>query len=80
MKLRVKLSAQLWTASGLTFSGTTLLFMGFWVNPAGVIDHSVLVAFGEVCTFAGGLFGVDYTYKIKRFKHKGEDEDDKKDK
>jgi hypothetical protein len=79
MKSQTKLSAQLWTASGLTFGGVTLLFMGFWVNPAGVIDQSVLVAFGEVSTFAGGLFGVDYTYKIKRFKHKGEDEDDKKD-
>ncbi|KAA6347956.1 hypothetical protein EZS27_004589 [termite gut metagenome] len=79
MKPQVKLSAQLWTASGLTFSGVTLLFMGFWVNPSGVIDQSVLVAFGEVSTFAGGLFGVDYTYKIKRFKHKGEDEHDNKD-
>jgi hypothetical protein len=80
MKSQIKLTAQLWTASGLTFGGVTLLFMGFWVNPAGVIDHSVLVAFGEVSTFAGGLFGVDYTYKIKRFKHKGGDEDEKKDK
>jgi hypothetical protein len=79
MKSQTKLSAQLWTASGLTFGGVTLLFMGFWVNPAGVIDQSVLVAFGEVSTFAGGLFGVDYTYKIKRFKHKEEDEDDKKE-
>jgi hypothetical protein len=78
--MKTKLNVQLWAASGLTFSGIILLFMGFWVNPAGVIDHSVLVAFGEVSTFSGALFGVDYTYKIKRFKHKGEDEDDKKGK
>ncbi|KAA6348962.1 hypothetical protein EZS27_003562 [termite gut metagenome] len=76
MKPQTKLSAQLYTASGLTFSGVILLFMGFWVNPAGVIDQSVLVAFGEVSTFAGGLFGVDYSYKVKRFKQKPEDEDD----
>lgn len=31
----------------------------------GEIDNSVLVAFGEICTFAGALFGVDYSYKLK---------------
>jgi len=30
-----------------------------------MIDNSVLVAFGEIGTFAGGLFGVDYSYRIK---------------
>ena len=29
------------------------------------IDNSVLVAFGEISTFAGALFGVDYSYKLK---------------
>jgi len=33
--------------------------------PPGLIDHSVLVAFGEISTFAGALFGVDYTYRFK---------------
>ena len=33
--------------------------------PLGVIDSSVLVAYGEVCTFAGALFGVDYNYRYK---------------
>ena len=33
--------------------------------PQGLIDNSVLVAFGEISTFAGALFGVDYTYKFK---------------
>ena len=27
--------------------------------------NSVLVAFGEISTFAGALFGVDYSYKLK---------------
>lgn len=35
------------------------------VAPSGEIDNSVLVAFGEICTFAGALFGVDYSYKLK---------------
>ena len=49
----------------LTLSGIVLLFSGFWIDPQGLIDNSVLVAFGEISTFAGALFGVDYTYKFK---------------
>jgi len=56
----------------LTLSGIVLLFSGFWVDPEGEIDSSVLVAFGEVMTFAGGLFGVDYSYRVKRDKMKSE--------
>jgi hypothetical protein len=40
-------------------------FLRLLGSAAGEIDNSVLVAFGETCTFAGALFGVDYTYKIK---------------
>ena len=56
---------QLFIAILLTLSGIALLFCGFWIDPQGKIDGSVLVAFGEVSTFAGALFGVDYKYKIK---------------
>lgn len=59
---------QLWIAILLTVSGIALLFSGFWIAPEGVIDSSVLIAFGEVMTFAGGLFGVDYSYKMKNEK------------
>jgi hypothetical protein len=45
--------------------GCILLILGFTVPPLGVIDNSVLVAFGETCTFSGALFGVDYNYKYK---------------
>ena len=51
------LGCQLWVAG--------LLFMGFWCSPAGEIHNSVLVGFGEVSTFSGALFGVDYSYKYK---------------
>ena len=54
-----------------------LLFCGFWVVPTGQIDNSVLVAYGEVSTFAGALFGVD---KCKYKKYiQGEDETENKE-
>lgn len=60
-----RLTIQLIIAILLTLSGIVLLFSGFWINPQGLIDNSVLVAFGEISTFAGALFWVDYTYKFK---------------
>lgn len=60
-------------------AGLTLLFFGIFMPPMGVIDSSVLVAFGETATFAGALIGVDYNYRYKIFvasedKHKEGDE------
>lgn len=60
-----RITVQLVVAILLTLSGIVLLFCGFWIDPQGLIDNSVLVAFGEISTFAGALFGVDYTYKLK---------------
>ena len=52
-------------ATTLCLAGLLLLFMGFWCSPVGEIHGSVLVGFGEVSTFSGALFGVDYSYKRK---------------
>lgn len=60
-----RLTIQLVMAILLVLSGIVLIFSGFWVAPAGEIHSSVLVAFGEISTFAGALFGVDYSYKLK---------------
>lgn len=60
-----KVTIQLVIAILLVVSGIALLFSGLWIAPAGEIHGSVLVAFGETSTFAGALFGVDYSYKIK---------------
>ena len=60
-----KLNIQLAVATGLCVIGCGLLIVGFIVAPLGIIDNSVLVAFGEISTFAGALFGVDYHYKAK---------------
>ncbi|MDE6854318.1 MAG: hypothetical protein K2J38_04595 [Muribaculaceae bacterium] len=56
---------QLLCASGLVLTGCGLLIAGFIVAPAGEIHSSVLVGFGEILTFAGAIFGIDYRYKAK---------------
>lgn len=52
-------------ASTLCAAGLTLLFTALWLPPQGEIDPSVLVAYGEVMTFVGGLVGIDYVYRNK---------------
>ena len=46
------------TAMGAIVIGCGLLIAALVIPPPGQIDHSVLVAFGEISTFAGALFGV----------------------
>lgn len=58
-----RMNVQLIVACVMCVAGLTLVFSGFWVDPTGEIHNSVLVAFGEVLTFAGALFGVDYSYR-----------------
>lgn len=58
-----KITLQLWLACLMCVAGLVLIFSGFWVDPEGEIHESVLVAFGEVVTFAGALLGVDYSYR-----------------
>lgn len=43
--------------------GVVLTTIGFFVPPTGVIDPTVLTAFGEILTFAGALTGIDAKYK-----------------
>ena len=60
-----KLTIQLLCAVSMIIIGCALLIAGFIVPPLGVIDGSVLIAFGEILTFVGALFGIDYHYKCK---------------
>lgn len=69
-------SVHLWVAVFLTVCGVALLFCGFWVAPVGEIHNTVLVAYGEISTFAGTAFGFDYYRKLS-FK-KGLDDIEKK--
>ena len=50
----------------LSVGGLVMLFCGVYISPLGQIHESLLVAFGEVATFAGALFGIDYVYKRKK--------------
>jgi len=61
----MKASIQLITVAILAIGGLVLLFCGAIYTPQGEIHESLLVGFGEVATFAGALFGIDYTYKWK---------------
>ena len=64
-----KPTIQLLSAILLIVVGCGLLIAGFCVPPPGEIHNSVLVAFGEILTFAGALFGIDYHYKYKSQNH-----------
>ena len=57
--------AQLATAAILSIGGLIMLFCGVFIDPQGQIHESLLIGFGEVATFAGALFGIDYVYKKK---------------
>ena len=60
-----KATLQLLCAIVLIALGCGLLIAGFIMPPPGEIHNSVLIAFGEILTFAGALFGIDYHYKYK---------------
>ena len=63
--MKQNLNIQLLTAALLSLGGMVLLFCGVFIEPHGQIHESLLIGFGEVATFAGALFGIDYTYKHK---------------
>lgn len=61
MKKRI----QLVIAIILVIFGVILLIVAFIVPPAGIIDPTVLTAYGETLTFSGSLIGLDYHYRAK---------------
>ena len=63
--IKHKATLQLISAIVLIIVGCGLLIAGFLMPPPGEIHNSVLIAFGEILTFAGALFGIDYHYKYK---------------
>ena len=62
MLYKQRLNFRLTVAAILTIVGCGLLIAGFLVPPLGVIDGSVLIAFGETSTFVGAVLGIDYNY------------------
>lgn len=71
-----KPTVQLFAAVFLILIGCALLTAGFIVPPPGEIHSSVLVAFGEILTFAGALFGIDYHYVYKYAKPRKDEPQD----
>lgn len=65
--MRKRLNVQLWIAVLLTLSGIALVWTAFLVVPRGEIHNSVLLAFGEMSTFAGALFGIDYKHRLNKY-------------
>lgn len=51
---------------GVLVMGCGLLVASLVIPPPGIIDNSVLVAFGETLTFAGAVFGIGINRKINR--------------
>ena len=70
--MKHKLKFQLAISAILVVVGCGLLIAGFCVPPVGIIDNSVLIAFGEILTFVGTVFGIDYSYKAKISKQNDE--------
>ena len=66
---KVKLNIQLAIAVIVFLTGIGLLIAGFIIPPPGEIHDSVLIAFGEACTFSGSLIGIDYKYRFKEYVH-----------
>ena len=64
--MKNKIDIQLITAAVLSLGGLVVLFCGVYIEPLGQIHDSLLIGFGEVATFAGALFGIDYTYKFRQ--------------
>lgn len=74
-----KLVIQLVIAGLVTLVGCGLLIAGFIVPPLGTIDNSLLIAFGEVCSFVGALLGLDYTYRYKLYTYNQKKKSEKLD-
>lgn len=56
---------QFYAAFAIVIFGLAMVTAAFCVPPKGVIDPTVLTAFGEILTFAGTILGLDYHYRTK---------------
>ena len=63
---------QLLIAVIATMFGLTLVGLALFMPPRGVIDPTVLTAYGETLTFVGALIGIDYRYRERKPKRSSE--------
>lgn len=52
----------------LLIFGCGMLLAGFIVAPIGQIHSSILAVFGEICTIAGGILGINFAFRNKEDK------------
>ena len=60
-----QMNVRLVMAVVMSVVGLALLIVALVMPPRGEIDSSVLVAFGEILTFVGAIFGIDYAHRVK---------------
>ena len=65
IELNIKLNLQFILAAVIIIAGLVLVFFAFFAIPIGVIDPTVLGAFGEILTFGGCVLGIYYSYRAK---------------
>ena len=66
MKANYRSWVQLMIAIIATLFGLTLVGLALFMPPRGVIDPTVLTAYGETLTFVGALIGIDYHYRERK--------------
>ena len=72
MKANYRSWVQLMIAIIATSFGLTLVGLALFLPPRGVIDPTVLTAYGETLTFVGALIGIDYHYRERPPKRSSE--------
>ncbi|MCI7555786.1 MAG: hypothetical protein MST03_03205 [Bacteroidales bacterium] len=72
MKANYRSWVQLLIAVIANLFGLTLVGIALFLPPRGVIDPTVLTAYGETLTFVGALIGIDYRYRERPPKRSSE--------
>ena len=61
----MKQNIQLILAVMMCTAGIVMIFICIYIDPKGEVHTSMLIAFGEILTFAGSIMGIDYHYHYK---------------
>lgn len=59
----------------LIITAVILIFCGFWVEPTGIIDNSVITMVGLIFAFVGSILGIDAHYSVMMERYKEENKD-----
>lgn len=79
MKRETREDVQIWTAVGMLIAGVTMSFIGFFVEPSGIIHDSVLWFFAQCLLYGGAVFGIPPYVKSRISSIIGNDKKEEKD-